>query len=209
LRSGARVVTIAGLLCSLAFVAVLHVVRADLPPVSHRLSEYANGPYGWMMSAAFFALGSGLIALGVALGAESRPRGIAWIMSATAVLAGAGALVSGAFRTGVSHASEVIHSRASALATVAIVALALAYSKAAVGHRPRGAHDPAGAVLALIAAALAALSPLLHDTRWSGLGQRLLWIALLTWLLRAAWQLPRGGMTKLLMSSGRPPPEPR
>jgi hypothetical protein len=207
LRSGARVLTIAGLLCSLALVAVLHVVRADLPPVSHRLSEYANGPYGWMMTAAFFALGSGLMALGVALGAESRPRGIAWIMSATAILAGA--LLSGAFRTGVSHASEVVHSRASALATVAIVALALAYSKAAVGHRPRAAHDPAGAVLALIAAALAALSPLLHDTRWSGLGQRLLWIALLTWLLRAAWQLPRGRMTKLLMTRGRPPPEPR
>jgi hypothetical protein len=27
----------------------------DLQPAGHRLSEYANGPYGWMMTVAFVA----------------------------------------------------------------------------------------------------------------------------------------------------------
>ena len=38
------------------------------------------------------------------------------------------------------------------------------------------------------AAALAVMSPVRHHTRWTGLNQRLLWIVLITWLLRAAWE---------------------
>ena len=188
MNSRARLVAITGLLCSVAFVVILHVVRTDLQPVGHRLSEYANGPYGWMMTAAFVALGCGLAALGVLLRAGTGSGAVGRAIPATALLAGAGMVLSGAFRTGESVASEVIHSRASGLATVAVVAMALAYSlpRSRPG-RTAATHDLVGAGLALTAAALATLSPFFHDTRWTGLSQRLLWTAAMIWLLWAAW----------------------
>lgn len=189
MRTRARIVTIVGLLCSGACVAVLHVVRPDVPPLSHRLSEYAIGPYGWLMTTAFVALGCGLATLGLALPAE-RPSGTTWIVPATAFMAGAGMILSGVFRTGVSISSEAIHSRASISATVAVVGLALAHSIPAVRRWSDVPLDRVGTGLALTAAALAGLGPVLHDTDWSGLGQRLLWIALLTWLIRALRRRP-------------------
>ena len=44
-----------------ACVATLHVVSPDLEPRSRRLSEYANGPYGYLMTLAFLALGIGMV----------------------------------------------------------------------------------------------------------------------------------------------------
>jgi hypothetical protein len=202
MRSRTRIVTIAGLLCSLTCVAILHIVRTDLPPASHRLSEYANGPHGWMMTMAFAALGCGLMALGVTLRTGRGQGLIARVIPAIAFLAAVGTVLSGIFRTGISDTSEEIHSRASALAVVAVVFLALAHSMPTARSRTGAVHDPLGAGLALTAAALAAISPLLHETRWTGLSQRLLWIALITWLLRTAWHV-----TPLAMSdrgSGRP-----
>lgn len=143
-----------------------------------------------MMAGAFLTLGCGLIALGVLLRPERQESPIAWTISTLAFLAGTGTIVSGIFRTNVSDTSELVHSRASALASVTLVVLCLAYSIRAAHHRSGATRDTAGTVLALTAAILAAISPLLHDTRWTGLSQRLLWIALLAWLLRAAWNHP-------------------
>jgi Protein of unknown function (DUF998) len=48
-------------------VAALHLVRFDLPPQAHVLSEYALGPTGWIMASAFFALAGSFAALLLAL----------------------------------------------------------------------------------------------------------------------------------------------
>jgi hypothetical protein len=191
--SRARAVAVGMFLCSLAGVGLLHALRTDLSPVGNRLSEYANGPHGWLMAVVFGALGAGLIALGMAMRATTRPdrNPIISMVPATAFVAGTGAIVSGVFKTGVSVTSEVIHSRASALATLSIVALALVYSWPATRRRLGGAPDPVGFVLAASAAGMALLSPFLHDTRWTGLSQRVLWTLLLSWLLWTAWRLPR------------------
>jgi hypothetical protein len=52
------------------------------------------------------------------------------------------------------------------------------------------AASPMTSSLALAASALAAIAPVLHDTQWTGLSQRLLWAALLIWLLRVACTRP-------------------
>jgi Protein of unknown function (DUF998) len=122
------------------------------------------------------------------VGREEARRGRARIILATALLAAVGTILSGVFRTGASDISEAIHRRASAIAVVAVVALALAYSVSLARRRPSAASDPVGAGLAVTAAALAVMSPVWHHTRWTGLSQRLLWITLITWLLRAAWE---------------------
>jgi uncharacterized protein DUF998 len=186
MRTRAQMVTIAGLSFSVTCVVILHVVRTDLPPASHRLSEYANGPYGWLMTAAFVALACGIMALGITLGAERGPGRRSWIFPTIAFLAGVGAFLSAAFPTGVSPTSESIHSRASALATLSIVALALAYSVSAARRQEDADADRVGIRLAIAVAALTAISPLVHETHWTGLGQRLLWVAVLAWLLWAA-----------------------
>jgi hypothetical protein len=78
--------------------SVLHVVRADLEPGWHMISEYAVGPSGWMMSAAFLALASSLFALLLAL----WPRLHGWLGGAGLVflaLAALGLTLGGLFAT--------------------------------------------------------------------------------------------------------------
>lgn len=190
MRSRARAVALAGLLSSLVSVTVLHVVRTDLPPVSHRLSEYANGPFGWMMATTFVALGCALVALAWLWAGSSRDKN-GWILPGIAVLAAAGAVLSAVFETGGSATSETIHSRASAFATIAIVVLALAYSMPiALPQRPV-VSDSVSRGLTMIAVVLVGISSLLHETRWTGLGQRALWLVLIAWLVRTTWREPR------------------
>jgi hypothetical protein len=136
------------------------------------------------------AVGGGLIVLGVLLRSERPEDPVVWTIPALSFLAGVGSFVSGIFRTNVSDTGEFVHSRASAMATLALVVLCLAYSIRAALHKPDAAPDTRGTTLAQTAATLAAISPLLLDTRWTGLSQRLLWIALLAWLLRTAWHHP-------------------
>lgn len=199
--STARIVSMAGFALSLLCVALLHVVRTDLAPLPRRLSEYATGPYGWLMTLAFIALGCGLIAMGLILTASRGPAVVNSVLPATAFLAGAGTIAWGMFRTGGSGTGEMIHSRASALAVVAVVALSVAYSRVA---RSVHAPDPIGRALAFAVLGLALIGPLLHHTSWTGLSQRLLWILLLTWLLRAARQLPRRPAPPVLASENLP-----
>jgi hypothetical protein len=182
----ARRVTVAGLACALGCVAVLHVARADVPPVARRLSVYAIGSHGWIMTAAFVALGCALAALGFALLREG-PRGATWIIPMAGVVAGAGMILSAVFETGGSGSSEVIHSRASIAATVVVVGLVLVHSTPVARRWSDVPIDRIALGLAVGAVVLAAAAPLLHDTRWSGLGQRLLWAVLLVWILRAMW----------------------
>jgi hypothetical protein len=182
-----RTVTISGVLCSIVCVAMLHIVRTDLSPPSTRLSEYANGPFGWLMATAFVTLGWGIAALGIGLwNGRGHDRSAGIILSA-AVLGSAGTMLSGIFRTGASDISETIHSRASAVAVMSIVALALVHSAPFARDKSGEAPDPVGAGIALTAAVLVVISPVLHHTRFTGLSQRLLWIAVTIWLLRTAW----------------------
>lgn len=59
----------------LLILAILHVLRPDLDPTWRVISEYALGPYGWMMQAAFLALALATAALGVAAYAQVRTLG--------------------------------------------------------------------------------------------------------------------------------------
>ena len=179
----ARTVTIVGVLSSLVLVAALHFTRTDLAPASHRLSEYANGSYGWMMTSAFISLSCGLLAFGFDLWVRPERNAVDRLCIAAVAVAAVGTMLSGAFRTGGSDLAETVHSRASAIAVVALVTLALGYSilRASRSREP----DRVEATLAVIAGVLTLLSPVFHHTPWTGLSQRLLWIVLLAWLLRA------------------------
>lgn len=180
--------------CGLACIVALHLLRRDLAPTGHRISEYAIGPHGALMAVAFVGIGLGLLALGAAIGAARPDRGATFVAVSIGA-AGIGMIMSGIWRTdpGRSGATtDAIHSAASAFATLALIVAAVTWSVVLRvrpgGVQPRSRHD-AGAVLAIAAAVLGALSPVLHRSSWTGISQRLLWLTLLTWLLVTAWRL--------------------
>jgi hypothetical protein len=181
------------LLSSAAGIALLHVVRADLNPVHHRLSEYANGAYGSVMTASFFALGAGMVVLGLAMRQTASSGRWSHVVRLALVVAGFGMVLSGVYPTdpgGAPTTNERVHSLASGAASVALigaVALAALVPWSRVPRRATGA----GGLLAFIVLILGVASPILHDTDWTGLSQRLLWAALMAWLLVNAWKLAR------------------
>lgn len=87
------------MLAVLAFVAlllILHVVRADLAPSWHMISEYAVGRSGWLMGAAFLSLATAFIALAVAF--LPSARGVLGVLAVLMLLtAGVGAAIGGLF----------------------------------------------------------------------------------------------------------------
>lgn len=179
-----RVISVVLLSLGLACVVALHLLRPDLGPAGHRISEYANGPYGYVMTAAFVSIGAGLLALGPALSQAGRRWSRA--VAAAIVAAGIGMVAAGIWRTDpdrVGATTDAIHSHASAAATLVLIAAALTWSVVV-----RRLDVAAG--LAIAAAILGALSPALHRSGVTGVSQRLLWLTLLAWLILTAWRLP-------------------
>jgi Protein of unknown function (DUF998) len=96
----ARAATLAllGAALFIGLVLVLHVVRADLEPGWHMVSEYSVGPGGWLMRLAFFALASSFLSLMLAL--EVHTPGALGITGRVFLgIAGVGAAFGGLFNT--------------------------------------------------------------------------------------------------------------
>jgi ABC-2 type transport system ATP-binding protein len=185
MRTAARIAAIALLLTSVGCLLLLHVLRSDLDPIEARLSEYAIGPYGALMTTAFLAMGLALIALSLLIGASGNSAGVQRLVAPLIALAGVGLILSGIFETATgSPVIEVIHSRASATSVLALTAAAVASST----RRASGRSGAVARVITLVAVVAVAISPILHDTPWSGIGQRVVWLALAAWLLITAWQ---------------------
>jgi drug/metabolite transporter (DMT)-like permease len=192
LTGHASLAAIGSLLASLGCVVALHLLRADLDPTAHRLSEYATGPYGWLMTAAFMLLGCALLALAVGLGSSGWARGWARWVPAMVALAGVGMIMSGIFETDSEvppRPAEIVHSRASGTAFLALILAALLWSAAQTFARRPLRHTRVSAGLAVVVVVAGSASPLLHHSRWTGVGQRVLCLALGAWLLLTAWQL--------------------
>ena len=90
-RPSVEVLGTIGLVCTgwfLASVVVLHVINPGLGPVDHQISEYALGPWGWLMTVAFLVVGAGIVALGVGLRRSLTPGPrvwASWLIAATGV----------------------------------------------------------------------------------------------------------------------------
>ena len=183
-RRALAAASIALSLIGVVAVVALHVLRPELAPISHRLSEYAIGRYGGVMTAAFVCVGASLLTLaGAIVGADRRL--CSRVVAAAVGLAGVGMVVSGVYRTDVSRSgatADALHSAASGLATLALIGAAVFWTAVA-------SRRAAPVVLATMGLALGAVSPALHRSRWSGLSQRLLWLTLLAWVIVAAFEL--------------------
>lgn len=179
-----RVVTSISLVATgVACIVALHLLRRDLDPAADRISEYALGHHGALMTVAFVTIGLGLLVHPlVRLGGGWR-----LIVPICVVVAGIGMVTSAVFptdplRSGV--VDDTIHSLASAVATVALITAALVWSL--LVRDWRGPRAVTATMLAIAGALLGAVSPFLHRTALTGLSQRLLWLVLLSWVVVTA-----------------------
>ncbi|HSK96888.1 MAG TPA: DUF998 domain-containing protein [Euzebyales bacterium] len=171
-------------------VAVLHLLRPDLDPARHVLSEYANGGHGVIMTAVFYATGVACAALGWRLRSALDWSGITGAVPALLMLAGVALIVSGVFEVGLpdepESLAETIHSGASISAFVLLIAAMLLFALACTRDPRWRSFRPIATALAVTAAAAGVLSPLADGTAWTGVAQRLLGGAVLLWLLLTA-----------------------
>ena len=145
-------------------VAALHVVRPDLDPLRHVLSEYANGPLGPVMTVVFYAAGVACVALGWRLRSALAWHGPAVAVPPLLIAAGAGMIVAGVFEVGLpdepERVAETVHSLASIGAFLALVGAMVLFAWACgYDHRWRS-FRPVATGLATLAVAAAAVSPL-------------------------------------------------
>jgi hypothetical protein len=168
-------------------VVLLHVLRPDLDPVRRRLSEYAVGRFGGLMTAAFVLFGCGLCALSRAVRPADATTPTLQALQVLLGIAGVGMILSGIFETQIGSPvtawREIVHSQASALAFVALVAAAVLTATAARGAMAWGPWRVAADAITVVATLSAAISPITHDGPWAGLVQRVSYLAVLCWLL--------------------------
>lgn len=185
------------LLGSVAAVVALHRLRPDLGPLGHRVSEYAVGPWGWVMTAAFFGLAVGVWMVRRGLAPSPSTPDDHVVLRTLLAVAAAGLVASALFETdpaAMGAPAELVHSVASSAAIVALVLAAVWTST--IGRRTfawPGTRWAADAAAGLAAVGLV-LGPVTHDGLWTGAVQRGSYLAIVAWLVmlaRAAAPRPR------------------
>jgi hypothetical protein len=187
-------ISIGGIVYFFMAVATLHVLRPEYNPVNHAVSNYAVGPYGYLMIAAFYALALSVFALAFGLVRSIALSTQALIAVLLLNIAGVGMIVMGIF-PGDAHAlhppattTGIVHWTAAGVsfASIMIVAFLLSSCFKADEHW-RTFQRPAFALaLALVVALLA--YGVFALIGWIGIGQRIFITVNLTWLLcMALW----------------------
>ena len=176
---------------------VLHLVRTDLDPVRQVMSEYANGRFGWFMTAAFYAMGLACVALAVRLGRAIARRRLSVAVRVLLGLGGLGLILAGVFeveRPAVPDTiEEVIHSYATLTAFTLIITAMLLFAVVCCSDPEWSDFRLIASVLAIIASLAGAFSPFAGQTTWSGLAQRVLGLTVVVWLLLSALHIRFGG----------------
>ena len=172
---------------------LLHVLRPDYAPAHHMISDYAVGPYGWVMTIWFLAMSCGCLMLLLGL-VRSGPNTIA-ARIATLLLgvASIGLVVSAIFPTDVQPPSTrtgEIHDM-SFLVNIVSILLAIVLLSVNFGSQPRWRpyRRTALTLAGLIALAAVLQFLTLHKGAPYGLANRLFVTVLLAWLLATSIRL--------------------
>ena len=188
LWKGFAVAVFLGVLGFAVLVIILHFLRPEMNPIRIAISDYAIGPYGFLMTLAFLLRGLGVASL------------VAGIASSTGILRSRAGLVLlslitvGSFLVAIFPADRqnltalVIHSLSALLNFICLGIAALVWSRrfrTDPGHRDR-------ARTSLILGWLMLLSTVGFWAvlgSWSGLVERILEVFIISWLWFMAWQL--------------------
>lgn len=189
----------------MGLVASLYVIDPGREPISITVSEYVLGPHGWLLSFAALAFGPGVLALTAAIAAtlpSPRPRAGLTLLTT----AGLGMVVVGAFPTDPIDptgprfvtTSGVIHAAAGILAftccALAGPLLTRPILKATSTTRLSGLAflPPAGYAIFWVTGLLDnQLGGLFGNRSATGLGERLMAVTFIIWLIKAALGIRR------------------
>jgi hypothetical membrane protein len=185
-------------ICFIAYAAIalllMHVLRPDFSPASHMISDYAVGPYGWVMQTVFVGLSAGCTMLLVGL-ARSGPTSIAARLGIFLLaVASIGLIVSAIYPTDLQGApatrSGYFHTL-SFFVNVASIVLAIVLLTVSFGSEPRWRPYRRTSVimLSLIALAFVLQVVTLRKGAPYGLANRFFVCVLLAWIIATSYRL--------------------
>lgn len=187
---------VAASLLALAALATLHVLRPDLSPPHHMISEYGVGPHGAGMTVCFLAFSLASLSLFVALLRHARGglgRGGLGFLLLTAV----GLALGGLFPMDMSTADPAAMSFSGKMHNVGFMVgvpselLSVLLLSLALRRDPSWTRAPLGLWAAAVWVSLIVMVPLLMQLRFFGIPNRTFMIAFGIWIALAAWPLAR------------------
>ncbi len=166
--------------------AALHLLRRDLAPATHYISEYAVGRFGLLMSSALVVLGIGTLALSLVVRATMDETWLVRIGTVVLFLSGLSTILIGLFRTDIdgqpSTIAGAIHGRAAFIAILFEAVSVLILTAAFFRDNRWRSYRPVSLAFAIVIVISGALLPVLPR----GTGERLLVYTLVLWLLVTA-----------------------
>jgi hypothetical membrane protein len=178
----------------------LHLLPTGFNPVTHELSDYANGPYGWLMTVGFLGLGLGSLLL-VWILARGQDAGL--LSPATLVLLGvwgAARFLAAFFHDDLPGAVPTVHGRIhDVLAVLALLSVSIAMILASRSFRREPRWSSFG-MMSLVLGLLALIATLLfvggvesssptHPVL--GLLERVFYVCAIVWLLLVGSRIAR------------------
>ena len=175
-------------------VAVLHFLRPEYNPINHAVSNYAVGPYGYLMTAAFYVLALSVFALALGLFRSIALTNLSRIAVLLLFLASCGMVIMGIFPGDV-HAlhppatiTGIIHWTAAGISFLSIMIAAFLLSGSFKTDERFQVFQRPCFLLALAMVGALLLYGILAFGGWIGIGQRIYIAVCLLWLLvLAGW----------------------
>ena len=189
----ARIATFAivGIAYFLIAVIALHFLRPHYNPIRRLVSEYAVGPYAFLMTSAFFGLSLGSLALVIGLYQAVSRTWRSWLGLFFFGTWAVGIMIAGIFPVGSKNAltTASIHELASILSFFSLVIAALLLSwHFKQDEKWSSFHRPALILSVLMLLALIGFFWFVN-TAYGGLSQRIFIAMVLMWLLLTASRL--------------------
>lgn len=176
-------------------IIALHGLRPEVDPVAAVTSEYAVGPYGWLMTSAYFVFSGALLALGIGLARALSRRARETPGIALLFLAALGTAVAGLAPVDVGAARPIttqgwIHRMAAIVAFASMTGGPLLLVR--WFRRDPGWRDLAwlGAVSGTVGlAGLTGIQLVLLERGLAGFAQRVVLVLVAAWMLACAYRL--------------------
>src|SRR5947207_2012413 len=186
-------IAIGGMVYFIVAIVWLHFLRPEYNPINHAVSNYAVGPYGYLMSAAFYVLALSIFALALGLLRSIALTNLSRIAILLLCLAGIGMVAMGIFPGDVNALhppatiTGVVHWTAAGISFLSIMSAAFLLSSSFKSDERWQRFQRPFFLLALAMVGALLLYGILALVGWIGIGQRIYIAVCLLWLLALAW----------------------
>lgn len=188
-------IAMGGIMYFVVAVVALHVLRPELNPISHAVSNYAIGPFGFLMTSAFFTLALSEFALALGLARSLTTSRGALLSMLLLNLAGAGMVFTGIFPGDVKSlhppatTTAVIHWISASISFLSLMIATFLLSNCyKTDVRWQSFHHLAFVLAVTIVLALGMFG-ILAIAGWVGVGERIYIATSVLWLLLASIRL--------------------